>query len=256
MYCSFCGSQLDENANFCQTCGKGVNNIVTLTADEQDINKKNSRKNVFVKLTVGSILLQAVLLALSSMSNTAGLICFALSLILTLAIFVFSILCVVNSKKCGGKGKKFGIVLTVFSSLVLAIVIIAVVFVGMFDNQSSETKMIRENIDKTAGMSVEILKENLKDPSSLKINKMYAIVFDTRITAQFSDGTHYDGGEFEGYFEIYIDYSARNGFGGMNRTYCYFKYDEKLNLLDYEEIESMPRENQDSVWILDASDYE
>ena len=29
-----------------------------------------------------------------------------------------------------------------------------------------------------------------------------------------------------------------NGFGGMNRTYCYFKYDEKLNLLDYEEIES------------------
>lgn len=256
MYCSSCGNQLDENANFCPTCGKEINNIVSLTTDKQNMKKKTSKKNVFVKLTVGSILLQVVLLVLSSMSNTIGLVSFAFSLILTLAIFIFSILCVVNSKKCGGKGKKFGIVLTIFSSLVLILVIIATVFAGTVDNQSPETKMIRENIDKTAGMSVELLKENLKDPSSLKINKMYAIVFDTRITAQFSDGTYYDGGEFKGYFEIYIDYSARNGFGGTNRTYCYFKFNEKLNLLNYEEIESMPKENREDVWILDVSNYE
>ena len=55
-------------------------------------------------------------------------------------------------------------------------------------------------------------------------------------------------------FEIYIDYTANNSLGGVNREYYYYKYNQDLIPTSSSKIESMPVV-ADDVWVLDIDKY-
>lgn len=252
MFCSKCGTQIEDTASFCFRCGNQLNENVSYTPIAET---KKILRNPFTKFIFISLALQILCLVLSGNAGTLGAVAFGLVLALAVVILVLSILTIIKSKKYNKKGRAVGIVFTVLSSLLITIIVSALLFASPNNSSnSSENQYINNCVNTAATNSIGQLKSSLKDPSSLKINKIYAKVYDTRITAQFSDGTYYDGGDFKGYFEIYIDYTANNSLGGANRGYYYYKYNQDLIRTNYSEIESMPVV-ADDVWVLDIDKY-
>lgn len=252
IFCSKCGTQIEDTDIFCYRCGYQTNTntvVIPTTAEDKKL------RNPYTKFIVISFVLQILFLILCSNSGTFGAVWFVLFLILTAVVFVLSLLAIKKSKKCNKKGRVSGIVFTVLSSLVIIVVAAAVISAAL-DNDvaTNENTYINNCVNAAATNSIGQLKSSLKDPSSLKINRIYAKVYDTRIKAQFSDGTYYDGGDFKGYFEIYIDYTANNSLGGVAREYRYYKYDQDLIRTNSAEIESMPTTSED-VWVLDIEKY-
>ena len=253
IFCSKCGIQIEDTASFCFRCGIQVNTERTHNAPITET--KKTIRNPFTKFIFVALALQILCLVLSGNSGTLGAIAFGLVLTLTIVILVLSILTIIKSKKYNKRGRAVGIVFTVLSSLLIAIVVCALLFASPNNSgNSSENQYINNCVNTAATNSIGQLKSSLKDPSSLKINRIYAKVYDTRIIAQFSDGTYYDGGDFKGYFEIYIDYTANNSLGGANRGYYYYKYNQDLIRTNSSEIESMPVV-ADDVWVLDVDKY-
>lgn len=253
MFCSKCGTQIEDTASFCFHCGNQINaqNILNTHITET----KKTLRNPFTKFIFISLALQILCLVLSGNGGTLGAVAFGLVLALTVVILVLSILTIIQSKKYNKRGRAVGIIFTVLSSLLITIVVTALLFASPNNSDnSSENEYINNCVNTAATNSIGQLKSSLKDPSSLKINRIYAKVYDTRITAQFSDGTYYDGGDFKGYFEIYIDYTANNSLGGTNRGYYYCKYNQDLIRTNCSKIESMPVIAND-VWVLDVDKY-
>lgn len=252
IFCSKCGTQIEDTASFCFRCGNQTctENVSNISISET----KRTLRNPFTRFILISLALQIVCLVLSASSGTLGAVAFGLVLSLTVVILVLSIFAIIKSKRYNGKGRATGIIFTVLSASVIAIIVIAVIISSTDSENSNENKYIDACVNAVATNSIGQLKSSLKDPSSLKINRIYAKVYDTRITAQFSDGTYYDGGDFKGYFEIYIDYTANNSFGGANRGYYYYKYNHDLIRTDSSRIESMPVVTDD-VWVLDVNEY-
>lgn len=251
MFCSKCGAQIEDTAVFCSKCGNKQINVDTAI---NDVMVKQC-KNPITKFIFITIALQIILVILSARPGMLGGIAFGTALSLVAIVFALSIVTIVKSKKYYNKGKAVGIIFTVLSSILIAVVVLAVVAFKM-DNSvdTNENQYINQCINAAAINSIGTLKDSLKDPSSLKINKIYAKVYDTRITAQFSDGTYYNSGDFKGYFEIYIDYTANNGLGGVNRGYYRFKYNQDLIRINVNEINSMLIVAND-VWVLDTEEY-
>lgn len=253
IFCSKCGTQIEDTASFCFRCGNQINTANTHNAPTTETKKKIG--NPFTKFIFISLSLQILCLALSGNNGILGAVVFGSFLALTVVILVFSILTISKSKKYNKRGRAVGIVFAVLSSLLIAIVVCALLFAPPNNSvNSSEKQYINNCVNTAATNSIGQLKSSLKDPSSLKINRIYAKVYDTRITAKFSDGTYYDGGEFKGYFEIYIDYTANNSLGGANREYYYYKYNQDLIRTNSSEIDSMPVASND-VWVLDVDKY-
>lgn len=259
IFCSKCGTQIEDTATFCFRCGNKVYNDNMQNITEQQAIEQPSQKvqrNPFVKYIFITIAVQILLIIISAIPGDLGRYAFMISLVLTFAVLAFSIISLVKSRNYNKKGKATGIVFTVLSAL-LVIFISTAVINGHVDNNSvgdSESEYINKCVHTVATNSIGNIKSSLKDPSSLKINKIYAKVYDTRITAQFSDGTYYDGGDFTGYFEIYIDFTATNGLGGAGREYYYFKWSQDIVCTNSKEIDSMPAVDDD-VWVLDVEEY-
>lgn len=253
IFCSKCGTQIEDTASFCFRCGNQINidNISNAPITET----KKTLRNPFTKFIFISLALQILCLVLSGNSGTLGAVAFGLVLALTVVVLVFSISTIIKSKKYNKRGRAVGIIFTALSSLLIVIVVCALLFAPPNNNGNlSENQYINNCVNTAATNSIGQLKSSLKDPSSLKINRIYAKVYDTRITAQFSDGTYYDGGDFKGYFEIYIDYTANNSLGGANRGYYYYKYNQDLIRTNSSNIDSMPMV-ADDVWVLDVDKY-
>lgn len=264
IFCPKCNEQIDSTDSFCPCCGCKINNDSIPNSTElskieskqlpQEIdNPKRLKKNPFVKCIFITIAVQIVLFIISTTATTVGGISFGVAFfVLPVAILTFSIISIVKSKKYNKKGLVIGVVFTVLSSLLVLIISVAAVM-GIV-NHDSENDYINDYINTAATNSVDNLKSSLKDPNSLKINKIYARAYDARITARLSDGTYYDGGDFKGYFEIYIDCTATNGFGGaVRKCYCY-TWSQDMICTEKEEIENMPPVN-DGVQILNAEKY-
>lgn len=253
IFCSKCGTQIEDTASFCFRCGNQIN--IENVSNTHIAETKKTLRNPFTKFIFISLALQILCLVLSGNGGTLGAVAFGLVLTLTVVILVLSILTIIKSKKYNKRGRAVGIVFTVLSSLLITIVVTALLFASPNNSgNSSENEYINNCVNTAATNSIGQLKSSLKDPSSLKINRIYAKVYDTRITAQFSDGTYYDGGDFKGYFEIYIDYTANNSFGGANRGYYYYEYNQDLIRTNSYEIEIMPVV-ADDIWVLDVDEY-
>ena len=253
MFCSKCGTQIEDTASFCFRCGNQIE-ITNLSNTSNDEIKKTLR-NPFTKFIFISLALQIFCLVLSGNGGTFGAVAFWFFLALTIGVLISSVLTIIKSKKYNKRGRAVGIIFTVLSSLLITIIVSALLFAPPNNSgNSSENQYINNCVNTAATNSIGQLKSSLKDPSSLKINRIYAKVYDTRITAQFSDGTYYDGGDFKGYFEIYIDYTANNSLGGVNREYYYYKYNQDLIPTSSSKIESMPVV-ADDVWVLDIDKY-
>lgn len=253
IFCSKCGTQIEDTDSFCFSCGTQIKieNVSNAHVSET----KKTLRNPFTKFIFIFLVLQILCLVLSGNGGILGAVAFGLFLALTVGILVLSILTIIKSKKYNKKGKAAGIVFTVLSSFLIAVVVIALL-VASLDNSgnSSENVYINNCVNTAATNSIGRLKSSLKDPSSLKINRIYAEVYDTRITAKFSDGTYYDGGDFKGYFKIYIDYTANNSFGGVNRGYYYYEYNQDLTITNSSKIENMPTVDS-GIWVLDVKKY-
>ena len=253
IFCSKCGTQIEDTASFCFRCGNQIN--IENISNTPIVETKKTLRNPFTKFIFISLTLQIFSLVLSGNGGTFGAVAFWFFLALTVGVLISSVLTIIKSKKYNKRGRAVGIVFTVLSSLLITIIVSALLFASPNNNgNSSENQYINNCVNTAATNSIGQLKSSLKDPSSLKINRIYAIVYDTRITAQFSDGTYYDGGDFKGYFEIYIDYTANNSLGGVNREYYYYKYNQDLIRTNSSKIESMPVVSDD-VWVLDVDKY-
>ena len=216
---------------------------------EKDI----SMRNPFPKFIYIVVAVQVILLIIATRPGSFNGIAFLLASALSVAVLTLSIISIAKARNHENKGKAVGIVFTVLSSLVIILFGIAVFMNGTSSN-FKENKYINNCINSAAKISVENLKDSLKDPGSLKINKIYAKAYDTRITAQYSNGSYDDGGDFKGYFEIYIDYTANNGLGGVNREYLHYEISQDINIKYSNKITTIPQVS-DEIVVLNSKKF-
>lgn len=258
IFCQKCGTQNEATSTFCYHCGAPLNSgNLSVPNQSTPINPTSVKrvKNPFTKWIFIVIAMQIVFLIVSTQSGTIGSIAFAAAVISTFAVLILSILTSIKAKKYANKGLVVGVVFSVLTIVLFSIVVISLIFTSFGDSsEQSEEKYFEQSINTAATASIGSIKSSLKDPSSLKINRIYAQIYDTRISVQYSDGTYSDGGEFTGYFRIYVDFTAANGFGGVSREYYYFQYNQNLERTAVYEIDSTPAVDE-GIWVLDTEEY-
>lgn len=249
MYCSVCGNVVNETDTFCPNCGSKLlpnSNEIIQTASAQQIEEgnKNEQKNFGLYLLIGSLGLQVVSVVLGLINPRTGFILFMFSLFLTV---VCGIICAVKSKRViKRKGRKLGIVFSVLAGLSFLILVLAWSGVG--------ANKVSKSVDLVAEKAVGTLYSSLKDPSSLQINAIRGEVISVEKEQPYSDTS------LVVRYIIYIDYSAKNGFGGMVRDCYRFVYNNNYELEKCNEIDSIPSSatydlNEKSYNSLDYSDY-
>lgn len=258
IFCQKCGTQNETTSTFCYRCGAQLNDgnfsVPNQSAPISPTAVKRV-KNPFTKWIFIVIAIQIVLLLVSTQPGTIGGVAFFAAMFLSVAVFFFSILTSIKAKKYANKGLVVGVVFSVLTIVLISIVVISLIFTSFGgSSEQSEEKYFEQSINTVATASIGSIKSSLKDPSSLKINRIYAQIYDTRISVQYSDGTYSDGGEFTGYFKIYVDLTATNGFGGVSREYYYFQYNQDLECIGVYEIDSMPTVDE-GIWVLDTEEY-
>lgn len=244
--CQNCGVIVKEKS-FCPECGAAL-------PKKSD----GKEKNKFVKFLMGIIVIQILLYYFSMNENSISGLCYLAFLFSFVPAIVVSICCIIQSKKIDNKkGKKLGITFTIINSIGLIASLFIVITFFMFNGDTiAFEKEINKGVDNSAQIAVDDLKDNLKDPSSLKINRIAAEVYDTRITWKDSDGVVHDDEPFTGYYKIYIDYTAKNGFGGVNREQIYYEFDENFKVKNKKEIDEMPLKGAESTFELEPKEYE
>ena len=243
--CQNCGATVKEKA-FCPECGFAL-----------PVQPEGKPGNKFIKILLGLLIVQILLYYFSVNNNPISGLCYLAFLFSFVPALVISICCIVHCKRKEKKGKKIGVAFTVFNSigLVFSLFIVITFFIFNGDTISFERE-INKGVDTSAQVAVDDLRNNLKDPSSLKINRIAAEVYDTRITWKDSNGVVHDDEPFTGYYKIYIDYTAKNGFGGVNREQIYYEFDESFDMRNKKKIEQMPMEGADSTFELEPKKYE
>lgn len=242
MYCKKCGQLVDDESKFCKVCGAELFEAETL--------KVKKEKNPFFISLLIILPVQIICLILTSIPGVFGSVVFAIALILLLPIFVLSIISAVKAKKYSKyNGRVFSIILAVLTSLMIFTVTVSLIISEL---DKSETDI---GIETTAETSVELLRASMKDPNSMQINRIAAKVYRNNVLV-YKDGVLLNPDEaFKGYYIIYIDYSGKNGFGGVTRTCHYFKYNESFHLIDNGELEEMPAANDGKLVELNANRY-
>lgn len=258
IFCQKCGTQNETTSTFCYRCGAPLSGN-NLSAPNQGVPNSPAAvkrvRNPFTKWIFIVIAIQIVLLLIGTQTGMIAGIAFFAAMFLTVAVCFFSILTSINAKKYANKGLVVGVIFSVLTIVLISIVVISLIFTSVGDSsEQSEEKYFEQSIKSAATASIGSIKSSLKDPSSLKINRIYAEIYDTRISVQYSDGTYSDGGEFTGYFRIYVDFTAANGFGGVSREYYYFQYNQDLERTAEYEIDSMPTADEKTL-VLDTDEY-
>lgn len=197
--CRNCGAVVKEKA-FCPECGVAL-----------PIQPKGKVNNQFIKILWWMIAVQILLFVASMYESAVSGLCFIAFLISFIPAFAISICCIAKGKRIDvRKGEKLGVISTVINSIGLIIALLLVISFQMFNGESiAFEKEINKGVDNSAQIAVEDLRDSLKDPSSLQINRIAAEIYDTRITWKDSDGVIHDDEPFKGQYKIYIDYTAK-----------------------------------------------
>ena len=161
IFCSKCGTQIEDTASFCFRCGNQIE-IENLSNTPNDEIKKTLR-NPFTKFIFISLALQIVCLVLSGNGGTFGAVAFWFFLALTVGVLISSILTIIKSKKYNKRGQAVGIVFTTLSSLLITIFVIALLFASPNNNENSSGNS--ENSTQTQSTE-DITQENSKPIST------------------------------------------------------------------------------------------
>ena len=241
MYCSKCGNDLGETANFCSKCGTFIKNAKVDPIQQGQQEQKNLKNKTVPWLMLFVVLQFGLLIIATSLGESDNAVWFfAGSALFIPVVLVLSIMCIKKSKKIEKhKGKAIGVLFTIISLINIVIIgsaLLSVVY---------EPKGIEKGVRTAKNHAVNSLESSLKNPSSMEINKIKAEI-------RSKDNAHLEIKDiessdeaFEGYIFIYIDISAMNGFGGFNRQCYAFKYkyygDGYVSYIEDYEVSSIPK---------------
>lgn len=185
-YCRYCGGIIGENkkCSDCDTSG-------TMTFIER-----------VVRLILAVILAFFYILAFSLVvggNTVAGFILFIATLLTQIFLYRKKQIHKFKTKLVNSKNKK------VKFSLIYACVPFALILGFLISGMVSVSPLGNDLTTKSQAISYsqQLIRENLKNPDSLKVHS-------STVLDDFSD-------ENTNYYEVKIDYSAQNGFGGYNR---------------------------------------
>ena len=182
MVCRNCGKQVPLSAGVCSECGYNVSSFL----------EKILRLINIIVMAVSLICAFVGILA----GNIWGGIILASITILSI-VFVFRNCQIAKIKKIFGGAFLQRLVAVVIYCILPVIIFIGFGVWGTLDNSVVSPKGAAESY------VTRELKEDLKNPDSLKVHS-------SKVISEFEYGEYF-------YYNISIDYSAQNGFGGYNR---------------------------------------
>lgn len=202
MNCKKCGAENPEESQFCSNCG---NNFKF---------KKKIINNYFLVL---------------------ALLCFIVSffvtdiIIITLfASFILSIIGIVKSAKVKKEiGKRKGLTISIIILVLSSMIIIVSLVLSLMGTTLIDLEFVGDSVETTAMQKVDKeIKNQLKNPESLQIHnitKNYSYINENGkiqfVSTQDNLKIALEKSPKQEYTIYYkIDYSAQNGFGGMNRS--------------------------------------
>ncbi len=200
MYCKKCGNQLDDGMQFCSYCGEKCSESPNETALPNNQNTQDSLIERILRFICMAVFVITVFVGVVQLltSNIVGALIILLIAILS---FVFILqkkkIAKIKSRCTNAIAKKL-LVIAIY--LLLSVVMFISIGVGgMLANESSA------NPKTTATSYAQLTLENsLRNPDSLQIHNT-----DVKISVE-DENYHY--------YNIIIEYSAQNGFGGYNRN--------------------------------------
>lgn len=138
IYCSKCGTQIEDTASFCYKCGNAVTLIEDNTPKNATSPSTKKFSNPFTKWIFITIAAQIGLIILSARPGYLGGFAFGSALALTLVVLSLSIITILKSKNYNNKGKAAGIVFAVLSSIIVLVVVLAILFAGGDNNTNDD----------------------------------------------------------------------------------------------------------------------
>lgn len=157
IYCSKCGTQIEDSASFCYKCGNktespSFENAVDTTIDQQQVKKKG---NPFTKWIFIIVATQILLVILCGRPGFWGGAAFISALVLSVGVFTVSLLSVLKAKQYENRGKAVGIVFSTLSALLIAIVIVAIIFAGNNKNPDPQNDTGTPNTNSSTTSTTE-----------------------------------------------------------------------------------------------------
>lgn len=169
IYCSKCGTQIEDTASFCYKCGTPVTVMEESKIDVATSTSVKKLRNPFTKWIFITIAIQIGLIILSARPGDLGGIAFGSALALTLVVLSLGIITILKSKNYNNKGKSTGILFTVLSSVIVLIVILAILFAGG-DNNTNDNNDGNSTTQSTSDISTSQSEEDKKTPTVTPTN--------------------------------------------------------------------------------------
>jgi len=198
--CSHCGSNSRKAHNYCGWCGNEINEkvIICPNCHEKQVDGAGAK--------FGNAI--CVVLALIFAFTAAGFIFFEGAIVPAVLFLIAAVLLlpfmnnVVKNATFGNKGKR-----TLLSiARILAVIVIFIVGIMTIPESEPIKNEVYSNEATEAALQVFHDEVNLKNEDSFVLN-------DSKVTYQNS----YNGNDNLALVTVVLDYSAQNGFGGMNR---------------------------------------
>ncbi len=184
-YCGWCGNEIDKNAVVCPNCHEKL---------KEGFGSKVSK----LVGVIAAVILLILAVGFLQEGGVVSAVCFALTALLLLP-FVKS---TIRKITFGSKGKR-----KLLSAIrVLAILVVLVVgFTSLPDSEPVKNEVYKDTAT-AAALEVFHSEVTLKNEQSFVLN-------DSKVTYV----TPYNDNENLALVTVVLDYSAQNGFGGMNR---------------------------------------
>lgn len=169
IYCSKCGTQIEDTASFCYKCGTPVTVMEESKMDTATSTSGKKLRNPFTKWIFITIAVQIGLIILSARPGDLGGFAFGSALALTLVVLSLGIITILKSKNYNNTGKSTGIVFTILSSIIILIVVLAILFAGG-DNNTNDNDDGNSATQSTSDISTSQPEEDKKTPTVTPTN--------------------------------------------------------------------------------------
>ena len=216
--CPECRKEISDKATVCPTCGYPVN---------QDLlgNPPPKPTNRFV-FNVKLILILHIcffVVICSGINLPVGITqMFAIITMILVPVDIFlAYQCIQRARKNRSNSSKRTGIAALLIGVIVGLIILASI---VFSQQSIGSD--EPNGDKyTAALYAMVdIRSHLKSPESFVVNQVYVDIDDERHTLNGEYVT-----DFIGWYYVYVDFSAKNGFGETDRKIAFYKYNQ-----DYE----------------------